>query len=262
MICRSLLSRCGLATLAALVAVPAAFAQSSSSSDYATQAQFRTQSGSQYPNSGGGYGNGGYKQYPSYGSGDYHKIAIEAGFGFDAPLGNTKKTQTFGWNITAGGGYNFSKRFGVLAEYQFNRTGIPNSVLASESAPQGNVHLWSLTLDPIYYYKTSGKIGGYITGGGGFYRKLTSFTQPVYEGVVCDFYGYCYPQYGTQVLSHFSSNQGGVNIGTGLTHRISDSGTMIYAEARYLWVDSPRPTASQVGSGTVSMIPVTFGVRW
>ncbi len=260
--CRSFLAHCGLASLAALVAVPAAFAQSSSSSSFTSQAEFRTQSGSQYPTSGGGYGQGGYKQYPTYGVRDYHKLAIEAGAGFNAPVGNTQKTQTFGWNFTGGAGYNMSKHFGILAEYQFARTGIPNSVLASQSAPQGNVHIWSLTLDPILYYKTSGAIGGYITGGGGFYRKLTSFTQPVYEGIVCDFYGYCYPQYGTVTLSHFSSNQGGVNIGTGITHRISDTGTMIFAEARYLWVDSPRNSPTQIGSGTVSMIPVSFGIRW
>ncbi len=74
------------------------------------------------------------------------------------------------------------------------------------------------------------------------------------------FYG-CYPQYANQTVSHFSSNQGGLNLGTGLTHNIG-SGAKIYAEARYLWVNSPGPSATQVGSGTVSMIPVTFGIRF
>jgi hypothetical protein len=63
-------------------------------------------------------------------------------------------------------------------------------------------------------------------------------------------------------LSHFSSNQGGVNIGTGITHNLGDGGAKIYAEARYLFVDSQKPTATTFGSGTVSMIPVTFGIRF
>jgi len=150
----------------------------------------------------------------------------------------------------------------VLAEYEFNRSGIPNSVLAAQSAPNGNVHIWGLTLDPIVYLKNSGGWGAYVTGGGGFYRKLTSFTQPVYLGYGCDFYGYCYPQYGNQLLSHFSSNQGGANLGVGLTHNFGDGSAKLFAEARYEFVNSPRASPTQVGSGTVSMIPVTFGVRF
>lgn len=211
----------------------------------------------------GGYGNGGYKRYPKYGEQTgFHHWAAEGGFGFASPIGNTKNTQTTGYNIKLGGGWNFSRRFGALLEYEFNRTGIPNSVLAASGAPEGNVHLWGLTVDPVYYYKTTGAWGGYVTGGGGFYRKLTSFTSPVYLGIGCDFYGYCYPQYANVTLSHFSSNQGGANIGTGITHNIGDGGAKIYAEARYLFVNSPKPTATAFGSGTVSMIPVTFGIRF
>jgi hypothetical protein len=254
------------------VATSAALAQStlntqyfSSSNDASSQSldqgllSYHAQEGGQ---NSGGYGRGGYKQYPSYGQPGFHHLAIEAGAGFSSPIGNTKGTQTTGYNIKLGGGWNFSRRFGVLAEYEFNRTGIPNSVLAASGAPEGNVHLWGLTIDPVYYYKTTGAWGGYVTGGGGFYRKLTSFTQPVFLGIGCDFYGYCYPQYANVTLSHFSSNQGGASIGTGLTHNLGDGGAKIYAEARYLFVNSPKPTATAFGSGSVSMIPVTFGIRF
>jgi hypothetical protein len=211
----------------------------------------------------GGYGNGGYKRYPKYGEQTgFHHWAAEGGFGFASPIGNTKSTQTTGYSIKLGGGWNFNRHFGALLEYEFNRSGIPNSVLAASGAPEGNVHLWGLTVDPVYYYKTTGAWGGYVTGGGGFYRKLTSFTEPVYLGIGCDFYGYCYPQYANVTLSHFSSNQGGLNIGTGITHNIGDGGAKIYAEARYLFVNSPKPTTTAFGSGTVSMIPVTFGIRF
>src|ERR1700728_3927646 len=81
----------------------------------------------------GGYGNGGYKRYPKYGEQTgFHHWAAEGGFGFASPIGNTKNTQTTGYNIKLGGGWNFNHRFGALLEYEFNRTGIPNSVLAAE----------------------------------------------------------------------------------------------------------------------------------
>ena len=92
----------------------------------------------------GGYGNGGYHQYPKYGQPGFHHIAIEAGAGFAAPLGNTKNTQTFGYNIKLGGGWNFNHRFGVLLEYEFNRTGFLILCCAAVGAPQGDVHLWGL----------------------------------------------------------------------------------------------------------------------
>jgi hypothetical protein len=256
------------------VAASTALAQSQVSNQYSSSADsasdlsinqglgvlsYRSQDSGQ---NSGGYGNGGYKQYPRYGQPGFHHIAIEAGAGFDAPIGNTKNTQTFGYNIKLGGGWNFNHRFGVLLEYEFNRTGIPNSVLAATGAPDGNVHIWGFTLDPVYYYKTTGAWGGYVTGGGGFYRKLTTFTEPVFLGIGCDFYGYCYPQYANVTLSHFSSNQGGANIGLGFTHNLGDGGAKVYAEARYEYVNSPKPTATAFGSGNVSMIPVTFGIRF
>jgi hypothetical protein len=143
----------------------------------------------------------------------------------------------------------------MLGEYEFNRNGIPSAILQQVGEPDGNVHTWSLTVDPVWKYKTGGNWGGYVTGGGGFYRQLTSFTQPVLaQGIYCDFF-YCYPVYYTTnvVVSHFSSNQGGVNIGTGFTFG-SWNQAKFYAEARYEWLDTP-------GRGT-QIIPVTFGLRW
>ena len=257
------------------VATSAAFAQStlntqyfSSSNDASSQSldqgsgllSYHAQEGGQ---NSGGYGNGGYHQYPKYGEPAFHHIAIEAGAGFGAPLANTSKTQTFGYNFKLGGGWNFSRRFGVLVEYEFNHNGIPENVLRAVGAPDGHVHLWGFGVDPIVYYKTSGRWGGYVTGGAGFTRKSTAFTATVFTGqYYCDFYGYCYPNYATVDLGHFSSNQVGLNIGTGVTHNIGDSGAKLYAEVRYLWANSPASTLGHPGSGTVSMIPVTFGVRF
>jgi hypothetical protein len=252
------------------VAAVSALAQSTASTQYSSSADDASSSPGvlsyhlqESGQNSGGYGKGGYRQYPSYGQPGFHHIAIEAGAGFGVSLANTGKTQTNGYNIKLGGGWNFNRNFGVLLEYEFNRNGIPQSVLSAVGAPDGHVHLWGFGLDPIVYYKTTGSWGGYVTGGAGFTRKVTSFTATVFTGqYYCDFYGYCYPDYATIDLGHFSSNQVGLNIGTGLTHDIGNGGAKLYAEARYLWVNSPSSTEGHPGSGTVSMIPVTFGVRF
>jgi hypothetical protein len=70
------------------------------------------------------------------------------------------------------------------------------------------------------------------------------------------------------VANHFSSNQGGANFGFGLTHRLGgtyNDGTMkLFAEVRYLYVDTPRYNAftGTLPMGATELIPVAFGVRW
>ena len=248
-----------VSALSSCILVPSGFAQVSSSVDSQDAPEAIVQN--QYPNQGG-YNNQGYNKYHHSDTLSDH-LAVELGAGFNVPAGNTGTWQLVGYSINLGGGWMFNDRIGVLAEYGFNHANIPQDTLTNIGEPQGNVHVWSLTLDPIVYYKTSGHIGGYVTGGGGFYRKLTSFTQPVYVGDYCDYFYGCYPQYENVTLSHFSSNQGGLNIGTGVTYKPNPDGkAKFYAEARYVWVDSPKSPTSSIGTGPVGMFPVTFGFRW
>jgi Outer membrane protein beta-barrel domain len=247
-----------VSALSSCFLVPAGFAQISSSAE--NHAAFEAALQDQYPNQGG-YQRQTYNTHHHDSLTDH--LAIEAGGGFNVPAGNTSTWQNVGYSLNLGGGWMFNDRIGVLAEYSFNGANIPQNTLTNIGEPDGNVHVWSLTLDPIIYYKTSGHIGGYVTGGGGFYRKLTTFTQPVYAGDYCDYFYGCYPVYENETLSHFSSNQGGVNIGTGVTFKPNPDGKLkLYAEARYVWVDSPKNSASGIGTGTLGMVPVTFGFRW
>ena len=198
-------------------------------------------------------------RYPAY-QNKWSHLAFEAGGGFTSPIGNTGHYETFGGNVRLGGGWNFNKWLGALVEYDFNSDKIPGKVLAGIGAPGGHVHVWSITVDPIIYYANSGKFGGYVTGGGGYYHKATIFTSPV---PYCDyFYGYC--GYQNQTIGQFTSGQGGLNIGTGGTWKAfgPDSHAKLYAEVRYVWVDSPAGTATTNGTGTENLIPVTFGIRW
>ena len=138
----------------------------------------------------------------------------------------------------------------------------------------GHAHIWSLTLDPVLDLFPKSTNDLYLTGGGGFYRKVTSFTDPT-QATYCYYY-YCGITTVNQVVGHFSSNQGGWNIGGGYMHRLGgdmyggDSSKMaFFAEVRYLDVMTPAVvglTPNGLGATTVAagtkLIPVTIGVRW
>lgn len=199
------------------------------------------------------------------------KYALELGGGFDAP---TDKTYiTWGGQFTLGGGINFSKRFALLAEYQFIDNKLPAALIAETGANGGHAHIWSLTLDPVVSLFPNSSNDFYVTGGGGFYRKVTSFTDPV-QAVFCDYYyGYCGVGTVNQVVGHFSSNQGGFNIGGGYQRRMGgmyqDSKMKLFVEARYVDVLTPAVNGitpnglgvTTVGAGT-KLVPVSVGIRW
>jgi hypothetical protein len=222
---------------------------------------------------------GGAAAGQEYGSGkhgmlSWSRVAGNFGGGFNAPIGNDTSSGgsscttycgpflTYGGNFTGGLGLRFSPRFSLLGEYQFMDDKLPGNFIAAVGTQGGNAHIWSLTLDPVIdlFPKRSNSI--YVTGGGGFYRKVTNFTV-VEQGEECEFYCFTFPENAT--VFHFSSNQGGANVGFGLTHRLGgtygDGQMKVYAEARYVWIDTP-PQSSLDGTGRTEVIPVTIGLRF
>ena len=85
-----------------------------------------------------------------------------------------------------------------------------NLLLPPEVRPGG------LTTQQVFDLFPKARNSAYLTGGGGFYRKVTSFTEPVTDVCFDGFYEYSCTE--NLLLGHFSSNQGGLNIGFGLTH--------------------------------------------
>jgi hypothetical protein len=209
----------------------------------------------------GGRGNSRYPSYPNY-QGRASHIAIVAGGGFTGPIGNdTNGYDTWGYNLDFGGGWNFNKKFGIVFEYQFDRNKIPGATIAAVGAQGGNINSHLFLFDPVYYFYSRHSTGAYVTGGGGFSRKVTNFTdlQSVQE---C--YYFCYYGYAPVTVASFSSTQGAFDAGLGLYWKAfgRDSNAKLFAEARYVWVDSPRPTATTNGEGTEGLIPITFGIRF
>jgi hypothetical protein len=207
------------------------------------------------------YGKSRYPQYPSYQSKLSH-IAIVAGGGFTAPIGNaTHGYETWGYNLDVGGGWNFTKRYGILFEYQFDRNKIPGATIAQVGAQGGNINSHLFLFDPIVYLRPKSALDPYVTGGGGFSRKVTNFTDLV-PTQYC--YYFCYYGYQPVTVAHFSSTQAAADIGLGLAWKAfgQDSNGKLFMEARYVFVDSPSATTTTNGEGTEGIIPVTFGVRW
>jgi len=262
----SLTQRVSLLCGAALFAVAAASAQSSLSpnptssgtlsadeasssafqlvdDDLASGASALSAAASAATGSGGGAGqeDHGWKHNVS------NNFAVMAGAGFNAPVGNDVPYLTWGGNFSLGGGLHLSKRFTVLAEYQFMDDKLPGALIAAIGTQGGNAHIWSLTVDPVIDLFPKHDNSVYVTGGYGFYRKLTSFTEPEQEEE-CSYYCGVFVQ--NVPVAHFSSNQGGGNLGVGL-----------FAEARYVFIDTP-PITNPKSFGSTEVLPVTVGVRW
>ena len=192
-----------------------------------------------------------------HGSLSFSHFAAEAGAGFNAPVGNDTPYITWGGNFTGGGGLRFSPRFTLLGEFQFMDNKLPGAFVAAGGGQGGNAHILSLTVDPVIDLFPKRTNSLYLTGGGGYYHKSTNFT--VQE--CCDFYGYPV----NVTANSFSSNQAGGNLGMGYTRRLGgvygDSTMKLFAEGRYLYINTPRITETN-GLGRTELIPVTLGVRW
>lgn len=217
-----------------------------------------------------------------------NKYTFAAGGGFGLPTGSSGKELDLNWKFQVAGGYNFNKKFAVLLQYDYDKFGLTGGNLdrqflrynalgledstgtpISFAGLDGNAHMWSITLNPMYTYYQGDALGAYVIGGGGFYRKLTNFTLPQ-TGVYCDFFGFCYQFTQNQTFDHYSNNAGGVSGGIGFTYRLSRFASQkLYAEARYAWVDN-QPSANSTAPGALypennkrtGYFPVTVGIRW
>ena len=228
----------------------------SSSNDFAFTDANAAEPAAPSPSGGGG-------QYDNRSGGRGRQYAFEAGGGFNAPIGNDTPYITWGANLTIGGGMRFSPWLSVLGEYQFIDDKLPGAFIASANpnggggGSGGNTKINSLTVDPVINLIPKANNSVYVTGGAGWYHKSTNFTVQA----CCDFYGYPV----VVNAASFSSNQVGANGGLGFYHRLGglygDGSMKLYAEVRYLWINTPKIGETN-GFGRTELIPVTLGVRW
>jgi len=228
------------------------------------------------PQYGGGYG--GPPRRRPYGRPTYKdrwtnsdgssKVAFEAGAGPTSPAGAWGHYRKTGYDISVGAGRNFNRAFGVLFQYDYAHMGVVNSILNAYSQQagtqvNGSTHLWSLTLNPVINFSDPhSHYGAYLVAGGGFYRKMTVYTEQEedefgdIDNVSC----------GT--TCHVSNNAGGLNGGLGFFYKFTPEGNAkFFAEARYTWVDN-QPTAASNASiapennHRTGYFPVAMGIRF
>ena len=217
-----------------------------------------------------------------------NKYAFLAGAGLTQPIGNTYHYLTPSWGIQVGGGRNFDKNFGLIAQFDYDNFGFTGRTISNQSyiyfgtqgqGLDGSSHVWSLTLNPTYTISSGEGLGAYVVGGVGFYHKTANFTVPA-TGQYCDpFYGICYQYAAQQTIDKYTSNAPGFNGGFGLTYKLSRfSNERFYVEARYVYVANKQRfgyTAANVASAPLTAtnfypansnrttyIPIKVGIRF
>ena len=214
------------------------------------------------------------------------------------PVGDTHVYETPSWGLQVGGGRNFNKNSGVILQFDYdhfglqaatlnNQTYVYNTLLGCTAAEiaagacvtglDGNNHVWSFTLNPAFTLATPGPWAAYAVVGGGFYHKVTTFTQPSTQEQ-CSIYGCGYFSV-TSTIGHYTSNAGGVSGGFGVTCKLSqDSSARFYVETRYVLVLNQKRngvTAANVSaapanatnlypanSHRTTYIPIKLGIRF
>ena len=196
---------------------------------------------------------------------DYRKWTIVAGAGPSIPVGRISNSLSTGWNITGGAGYYFTKNFAVIPEFTYTGLGVQNSFIQSLGAPGANSHIWAWTLNPEVRFRTSKRLGFYLIGGPGYYRRILNLTQPtLVSGYGSGYFGYYsyYSYYGyypttypsNQTISTVERVGWGGNAGVGFTYKLGWAGAKLFGEVRYHYASTyPRKT---------QFIPITFGISW
>jgi len=262
------------------------------------------------------YGSGSRSGAPRYRGGNSNadgsnRWIFYGGAGLAAPLGNTNHYFTPSWGFQAGGGRQFSKKFAVPVEFDYDHFGMTSSTLNNQlalytvmatqyntadptcsptsltnpcaTAPSplnGNMHIWSFTVDPTETFAQTDKWGAYAVEGVGFYHKVSNFTTPE-TGYEEDGFGNVYEYSANTVIDHYSSNAVGFNAGLGLTYKFSRfSNERFYGEVRYVFIDNSHRAGITVAnensspnnylvandfpanSNRTGYIPIKFGIRF
>jgi hypothetical protein len=185
------------------------------------------------------------------------RFTFDVGAGFTQSVGNTGRHLDDGWNVMAGGGINFSRWVGAMVRVGYNRFDINGATLSNAGFPGGNVSVFSATLDPIVHLNPGHHVDVYAIGGGGLFRVEQQFTQPGVAAVTgfdpfLGFYNYGVPA--TEILSSYSVNKPGIDVGAGFAVGTKFHGKL-FAEARYdrIFMSNDRH---------IDYVPVSFGFRW
>jgi hypothetical protein len=189
---------------------------------------------------------------------DDHRFTFHGGAGVSPLVGDVSTRLDNGWHIGFGGGYNFTRHFTTTLDYSYNGYGVSDRVLSEAQVPDGNAHMWSITVNPKLRLNPNGKFDPYVIGGVGYYRRTVQFTKPAIADVFIfdPFFGVFFETLvpANQVIGEITQDGVGGSLGAGFDVGLGHTGLKFFSEARYHYADTGRiPTR---------MVPVTFGIRW
>jgi opacity protein-like surface antigen len=180
---------------------------------------------------------------------------IGGGIGF--PQGNLSSFVNNGANFVVGGGYNFTKRFGLDTEFMWHDLPVNSQTKQLLQTPGASARQYAWTFNPIFHFPLGSKFGAYAIGGIGWYHRSGETTTPG-VGVICDPYWSwwfgCTIGSVNIVTGSRSENAFGENIGGGLTFRLGEHRAKIYTEIRYHHASYNRVATN--------ILPLTFGIRF
>jgi opacity protein-like surface antigen len=192
---------------------------------------------------------------------DYKTWSFNVGGGANLPTGTTDKYVRGGGGVIAVGvARNYSKYFGLRADFQWDNLPLRSSTLQSAEASGATSHVYSLMVDPVINIQVTKRWGGYAVIGASYYHRSGELdSSTAIPGSACngfwDWWGVCHalslPLNGKFLSS--SLNQFGYNLGGGVTRKIRPN-VELYAEFRYLH--------GKHDNITTDLRPITVGVRW
>jgi hypothetical protein len=195
---------------------------------------------------------------------DFNRFNFTVGGGLGIGRGEVASFVGNSYHGVAGGGMNFSRMFGVDAEYMYYDLGLRPSVGQSQHVNGASGNMQSVSLNGIVTAPLHSKFGAYGIFGVGFYRRSVSANrellippqacEPVWDrwwGIKC-LNG---ALQGQQTLSSYSKDAGGFNFGGGVTYRLSRLyNTKVFIEGRY--------HRAYQSDGQTTVFPITVGLRW
>ena len=188
---------------------------------------------------------------------DFNRYLINVGGGMGYPQGTLNSFVNSSGSFVAGGGYNFTRYFGVDTEYFWQDMPINDRFKQLLKTQNVRAQQYAWTFNPIVRVPLGEKFGAYVIGGIGWYHRSGEVTIPGIA-VVCDpywswWYG-CAIGSTDIVAKSRSSSAFGENIGVGFTYRLGETHMKIYTEVRY--------HQASYNNVSTQLVPVVIGVRW
>ncbi len=207
-----------------------------------------------------------HAQESDYGEGGHLNTSL--GFTLAAPLNPTSKFVNIGWGLTAGAGYNISRRHALIGEVLWDRLYpsagalLPLKLALQTTNINGHGDVFAITGN--YRFELRGKLlGTYLIGGGGWYHRKVSISREIPAGssVACTptflWWGFSCES-GTvtssQLLASPSSNSWGGNAGIGFTVRVGEPPYRFFVESRYHY--APHKNVK------TQLVLITVGIRY